>query len=128
MERACRLKAPDRQVDGNRQEQKARHIASAKLCDDSASDSSNADPSIETICKDVCKIDEVCSESNKILVHVSIDGKTIQFRIDTGAAVSLLNAQSWECLGSPRLSDAQGRLRNASGEVMTSKLIKQSCL
>ena len=128
MERACRFKTADRQVDGNRQEQKARHISSAKLCDDSASDPSNTDPSIESICKDVCKIDEVCSESNKILVHVSIDGKTIQFRIDTGADVSLLNAQSWECLGSPRLSASRGRLRNASGEVMTFKLLKQSCL
>ena len=70
MERACRLKTPDRQVVENRQEQKARHIALAKLCDDSASDSSTTHPSIESICKDVCKIDKVCSESNKILVHV----------------------------------------------------------
>ena len=85
VERACRFKTPYQQVVGNRQEQKARHIASAKLSDDNASDSSTTDPSIESICKDVCKIDEVCSESNKILVHVSIDGKTIQFRIDTGA-------------------------------------------
>ena len=54
-------------------------------------------------------------------MHVSIDGKTIQFRIDTEADVSLLNAQSWECLGSPRLSASQGRLRNASGKVMTFK-------
>ena len=96
MEHACRFKTPDRRVVGNRQEQKARHVALTKLCDDSASDSSTTDPSIESICKDVCKIDEVYLESNKILMHVSIDGKTIQFRIDTGADVSLLNAQSWE--------------------------------
>ena len=57
------------------------HIFSAKLCNDSASDSSTTDPNIESICKDVCKIDEVCSESNKTLVHVLIDGKTIQFRV-----------------------------------------------
>ena len=81
MERACRFKTPDRRVAGNRKEQKARHIASAKLCDDSASDSSTTDPTTESICKDICKIDKVCSEGNKILVHVSIDGKTIQFRI-----------------------------------------------
>ena len=121
VEHAYRFNTPDWRVVGNRQEQKARHIASAKLCDDSASDSSTTDPSTESICKNVCKIDEVCSESNKILVHVSIDGKTIQFRIDTGADVSLLNVQSWECLGSPRLLASQGRLRNASGKVMAFK-------
>ena len=88
VERACRLKTLDRRVVGNRHEQNARHIASTKLCDDSDSDSSTTDPSIESICKDVCKIDEVCSESNKILVHASIDGKTIQFHIDKGAYVS----------------------------------------
>ena len=79
MERACRSKTPYRRVVGNRQELKARHIASAKLCDDSASDSSINDPSVESICKDVCKIDEVCSKSNKILLHLSINGKRIQF-------------------------------------------------
>ena len=54
-------------------------------------------------------------------MHVSIDGKTIQFCIDTGADASLLNAQSWECLGSPRLSVSQGRLQTASGKVMAFK-------
>ena len=123
VERACRFKTPDRRVVGNGQERKARHIASAKLCDDSASDSSTTDPSIESIYKDVCKIDEICSESNKILVHLLIDGKAIEFRIDTGADVSLLNSQSWESLEIHRLSASQGRIRNASGKVITFKEI-----
>ncbi len=97
------------------------HIVSTKLCDDSASDSSTTDPSIESICKDVCKIDRVCLEGNKILVHVSIDGKTIQLRVDTRADVALQNAQSWECRGSPRLLTSEGRLQNASGKVMPFK-------
>ena len=54
-----------------------------------------------------------------ILVDVSVDRKTLQFRIDTGADVSLLNEESWELLGRPMLTTTKERLRDASGKIMT---------
>ena len=49
-------------------------------------------------------MDNVYMKGSKILVEANIAGKPLDFHIDTGADVSLVNEQSWNCLGQPKLA------------------------
>ena len=57
----------------------------------------------------------------KLIVNLEIERKEVQFRVDTGADVSLLDECSWEKLGKPALSATTDKLRNASGKLMIFK-------
>ena len=76
-------------------------------------------PFIDFICEEMCKMDNVYMKGSKIRVEVNIAGKPLHFRIDTGADVSLVKEQSWNCFGQPKLATATEQLRNASGAIMS---------
>ena len=63
-------------------------------------------------------MDNVYLKGSKILVEVNIASKRLDFRIDTGTDVSLVNEQSCNCLCQPKLA-APERLRNALCAIMS---------
>ena len=76
---------------------------------------------VDSVCKEVCEAGEVHCVGKKLIVNLEIERKEVQFRVDTGADVSLLDECSWEKLGKPALSATTDKLRNASGKLMIFK-------
>ena len=75
---------------------------------------SDSDQDIDAVCKEVCLAEGVGLMAKCIIIGVAVKNHTVQFRLDTGADVSLMNEESWNVLGKQKLSDVTGRLRNAS--------------
>ncbi|XP_049943438.1 uncharacterized protein LOC126424754 isoform X2 [Schistocerca serialis cubense] len=55
-------------------------------------------------------------QDNKLFVHLDFNGKVIPFQLDTGAAVSLLNHDTYKQLGKPPLRAATVELTTYSGQ------------
>ena len=47
--------------------------------------------------------------AKRIIIGVAVNNRPVQFRLDTGADVSLLNEEACNVLGKPELSDGTGR-------------------
>ncbi|XP_062518304.1 uncharacterized protein LOC134193493 [Corticium candelabrum] len=69
--------------------------------------------------------ENVHNPGNKMVIDVIIENKQIQFRVGTGADVSLMNEKFWVALGKLKLSKDTERLRNVSGNLMSFKALFQ---
>ncbi|XP_049956802.1 uncharacterized protein LOC126473644 isoform X2 [Schistocerca serialis cubense] len=56
--------------------------------------------------------------NNKLFVDLDFEGKVIPFQLDTGAAVSLLNHDTYKQLGKPPLRSANVKLTTYSGQTI----------
>ena len=66
------------------------------------------------MCKEVCLDKGVSLKAKRFIIGVAVKNRTVQFRLNTGEDVFLLNKESLNDLRKPKLSDVIGRLRNAS--------------
>lgn len=50
------------------------------------------------------RVDGIQSDfCEKLTKSVAVNGKYLQFEIDTGSSITIINADSWKCIGSPKL-------------------------
>ncbi|EGT40298.1 hypothetical protein CAEBREN_32509, partial [Caenorhabditis brenneri] len=62
---------------------------------------------------------DITSETDtKKHMTVVVEGQEVEFQLDTGSEITLLNAVSWEVIGSPRLEPVNHRITCANGSAM----------
>uniref|UniRef100_A0A8R1DHX7 RNA-directed DNA polymerase n=1 Tax=Caenorhabditis japonica TaxID=281687 RepID=A0A8R1DHX7_CAEJA len=65
------------------------------------------------------KVDVVNAElSAKRSVRVNVNGKPLQFDLDTGSMITLINSKSWKFIGRPPLERVEHRISCANGSEM----------
>uniref|UniRef100_A0A8R1I3M3 Integrase catalytic domain-containing protein n=1 Tax=Caenorhabditis japonica TaxID=281687 RepID=A0A8R1I3M3_CAEJA len=65
------------------------------------------------------KVDVVNAElSAKRSVRVNVNGKPLQFDLDTGSMITIINSESWNMIGRPPLERVEHRISCANGSEM----------
>ncbi|VDL63729.1 unnamed protein product [Nippostrongylus brasiliensis] len=56
--------------------------------------------------------------TTRMYITATVNGYPVEFLLDTGSDITLLNHDAWKKMGSPKLEKANITVRNASGDVM----------